>query len=304
MIALDKIKATEEMQKYINMHLQEEITLHALARCSGYSPWHASRIFKEVMDITPFEYIRRLRLSRAAVDLWNEDNKIVDIAIDYVFDSHDGFTRAFTKEFHLTPSEYKKHTPPLSLFRPDNVRDHYRYIQGNDPLPEQEELSKTYFVQVMQFPQRKLIYKPCHTDADDYFAYVSEVGCDVWGVLCSIKEALYEPAGIWFPEELRPENCSSYVQGVEVGMEYEKDLPEGFEIMVLPSCSMMVFQGSPFDDAYYADAIRYLNEEIDHYEPAIYGYEWDSTVPCIQLEPEGYRGYIEARGVRSMKTAS
>lgn len=290
------------MQDYIEVHLKEVITLHALADCTSYSPWHASRIFKEVVGMAPFEYIRKLRLSKAAVDLWDERQRILDVAIDYVFDSHDGFTRAFTKEFHMTPSKYKKETPPLALFHPDSVRDHYRYLQGDDPLAVYDDFNKTYFVQVMHFPQRKLIYKPSMSKANNYFDYVKDVGCDVWGILCSIKEALYEPVGVWFPEHLRPQGCSEYVQGVEVDMNYNKELKEGFASMILPSCEMMVFQGAPFKDEYYEEAIRYLNEEIDHYQPTLYGYEWDETSAfALQLEPLGYRGYIEARGVRKIK---
>lgn len=297
MLALEKIKAAEEMQTYIEEHIHEEITMHALAACTSYSPWHASRIFKEVSGMTPFEYIRKLRLSQAAVDLWDSNTRILDIALDYLFDSHDGFTRAFRKQFGLTPSEYKQKTPPLPLFKPSSFRDHYRYIQGNDPLPQMEELSKTYFVQVLEFPKRKLIYMPCEKEADDYFSYVEEVGCDVWGILCSIKEALYEPVGLWFSKSICPKGCSRYVQGVEVPFDYAKELPEGCAIMDLDACSMMMFQGSPYPDEYYDEAIRYLHQEIDAYDPTLYGYQWAENSIKIQLEPLGYRGYIEGRAV-------
>lgn len=301
MIPLDKIKTAQVMQNYIEKHLLDEITLHALAQDTAYSPWHATRIFKEVVGMTPFEYIRKLRLSKAAVELWDEEKRIVDVAVNYVFDSHEGFTRAFSKQFGLTPSQYKKDTPALPLFRPDPVRDHYRFIQGNDPITDIEELSKTYFVQVLHFPKRKLIYMPCDHEADDYFAYTQQVGCDVWGLLCSIKEALYEPVGVWFPEALKPENCSSYVQGVEVSESFNKPLPKELSVIDLPACDMMLFQGSPFEDERYAEAIQYIDHKIETYQPSIYGYEWDDTAgPRIQLEPQGYRGYMEARPVTKL----
>lgn len=299
MVPLEKIRAADNMQKFIEEHLNEEITLRMLARYTSYSPWHASRIFKEVIGITPFEYIRKLRLSKAAVDLWDEEQRIVDVALDYMFDSHDGFTRAFVKQFGMTPSQYKKKTPPISLFYPSSIRDHYRYIQGNDPLVDVEKLSKTFFVQIIEFPKRKLIYYPYHGEADDYFSYVEKVGCDIWGVLCSIKEALYEPVGLWFPKEIKPKDCSTYVHGVEVPLDFQKELPEGYEIMELEACSMMTFQGQPYQNELYGVAIDYLQEQIDCYDPMLYGYCWDDGVaPRVQLVPEGYRGYIEARPAR------
>lgn len=302
MIPLEKIKAADAMQSYIEHHLQEKITLSALAKCCSYSPWHATRIFKEVLEVTPFEYIRKRRLSEATKDLWDENGKILEISLDYLFDSHDGFTRAFTKQFHMTPKQYQKKTPPLPLYMPCSIRDHYRYLQGNDPIESQEPLSKSYFVQVMHFPARKLLYCPCEEQADEYFSYVECVGCDVWGVLCSIKEAMYEPVGVWFPDSLKPENCSSYVQGVEVPLTYDKPLPDGFALLTLPAADLLVFQGEPFEDERFGEAVEYLSEEIENYHPELYGYEWDDqAAPRIQLEPQGYRGYIEARPVKAIK---
>ena len=90
------------MQDYIERHITEPITLHMIAQAAGYSPWTA-RMFKEFTGKTPFEYIRALRLSRAAVKLRDEDIKIIDVALDFVFDSHEGFTRAFSREFGMSP---------------------------------------------------------------------------------------------------------------------------------------------------------------------------------------------------------
>ena len=61
----EKVKAVQLMQDYINEHLAEPITLRMLASAANYSPWHSSRIFKELIGKTPFEYIRALRLSRS-----------------------------------------------------------------------------------------------------------------------------------------------------------------------------------------------------------------------------------------------
>ncbi len=93
----EKIKAVQRMQDYINEHITEPITLRMLANAAGYSPWHSARIFKEFTCKTPFNYIRALRLTRAADKLRYKDVKIIDVAFDFVFDSHEGFTRAFSR---------------------------------------------------------------------------------------------------------------------------------------------------------------------------------------------------------------
>ncbi len=135
--------------------------------------------------------------------------------------------------------------------------------------------------------------------ATHYFEYCAEVGCDVMEELAPIKNALHEPMGLWLPEELRPRNTSTYVQGVEVPKDYAGDVPEGFDVIELPSCTMMVFQGQPYEEEEYEQAILSLWEVIKSYQPEIIGYSWaDEDAPRFQLAPMGYRGYIEGRPVR------
>ncbi|WP_010252018.1 helix-turn-helix transcriptional regulator [Acetivibrio cellulolyticus] len=294
----EKINAVQRMQDFIEAHLNLPITLHMLANVAGYSPWHSARIFKELMGKTPFEYIRVLRLTRAALKLRDEDVKVVDVAFDFVFDSHEGFTRAFSKQFGMTPQYYSKNTPPIKLFLPSRIHDYYLILQkGEDSMPENSNVN-TVFVQVIERPQRKLILKR-GINAGHYFEYCEEVGCDVWGVLTSIKEAIYEPVGMWLPKNLQKPGTSIYAQGVEVPADYKGEVPEGFELIELPPCKMMVFQGQPFEDEKFEDAIGELWDVMKKYNPEIYGFTWaDEDAPRIQLVPLGYRGYIEARPVR------
>jgi AraC-like DNA-binding protein len=286
------------MQDFIEQHFQENISLHDLAQAAGYSPWHSARIFKELTSKTPFDYIRTLRLSRAAVRLKDEKARIVDVALDFVFESHEGFTRAFSKQFGMSPKTYSQKVPPVKLFIPINVRSYYRKLQKGENMASKN--TNTVFVQVIDRPARKLIVKR-GIRATHYFEYCEEVGCDVWETLSSIKEALYEPIGMWLPENLRHTGTSIYVQGVEVPLDYSGKVPEGFELTELPPCKVMVFQGQPYDDEKFETAITELWEVMKTYKPEIYGFRWaDEDGPRFQLAPMGYRGYIEARPVREL----
>lgn len=299
----EKVYAVQKMQDYIDRHIMESITLSDLSKACGYSPFYCIKIFSELMEKTPFEYIRLLRLSKAALKLRDENVKIIDTALDFMFDSHEGFTRAFSREFGITPYRYSKNPPPIKLFIPIPILSHYRYYQrGEKPVEEKTTIGGTVFVQIIERPERKFILKRGKT-AEDYFSYCEETGCDIWGVLCSVKEALYEPIGAWLPDKLIPHGTSKYVQGVEVPADYSKEIPEGFDIINLKTCSMMVFQGPIFDDnddSFY-NAIEDIQQAMENYNPIIYGYEWaDSDAPRFQLEPQGWRGYIEARPVRKI----
>ena len=144
---------------------------------------------------------------------------------------------------------------------------------------------------------RKILLKRA-VKAPGYFEYCEELGCDIWGVLTSVKEALYEPIGMWLPVNLR-HGGSEYVQGVELPLDYSKPVPDGFELTEFPSCKMMVFQGPPFKDDDFEEAIGDLWKFIDTFDPKLYGFEWaENDAPRFQLCPMGYRGYIEARPVR------
>ena len=296
----DKIDAVNKMQIYIENHLSDSITLYKLAKEAGYSPWHSARIFKELTGKTPFEYIRMIRLSRAALKLRDEKSKIIDVALDFVFDSHEGFTRAFSKQFGITPKYYSKNTPPIKLFIPSHIRDYYLMIQKGEDNMCKTSKTNTIFVQVIDRPERKLILKR-GSKATHYFEYCEEVGCDIWGILTSIKEALYEPIGMWMPESLIKKGTSVYTQGVEVPADFNGEIPEGFEIIDLKPCKMMVFQGQPYDDDNFEEAIKEVWDAIDNYDPKIYGFTWaKEDGPRFQLAPMGYRGYIEARPVKQL----
>jgi AraC family transcriptional regulator len=297
----EPVNAVERMQAYIEAHLQEPITLHRLADVAGYSPWHAAKLFKALTGKSPFEYIRLVRLSRAALRLRDEDVKVVDVAFDFVFDSHEGFTRAFSKQFGVTPQRFSQNKPAIQLFMPDSVRANYLALQKGENHMSETLKTSSIFVQVVERPARKLILKR-GVKAEDYYAYCEEVGCQVWDVLTGIQPALYEPIGMWLPQNLQTPGSSRYTQGVELPLDYAGPIPDGFDLIELPPCKMMIFQGQPYDDADFEQAIGSLWETIKNYNPELYGFQWaDEDGPRFQLEPQGYRGYIEGRPVRPIR---
>ncbi|MGE5627533.1 MAG: helix-turn-helix domain-containing protein [Solirubrobacterales bacterium] len=292
--------SVQKMQEYIEEHLNEKITLKQLANAAGYSPWYADRLFKEITGKSPFDYIRALRLTKAALVLRDNNIKIVEVALDFVFDSQEGFTRAFSKEFGLPPKRYSRNTPPIQLFMPSKVFDTYKALNKGGFINMEKKTTKTVFVQVIERPSRKVLLKR-GIKAKDYFEYCKEVGCEIWPMLCSVKEALYEPIGMWLPANLIKPGTSEYVQGVELPLDYKNEVPDGYELIELPACKMMVFQGEPYNDDDFMEAISEVWNHIEKFNPETYGYNWaPEAAPRFQLAPYGYRGYIEARPVKQI----
>ena len=129
--------------------------------------------------------------------------------------------------------------------------------------------------------------------------YCEEVGCDIWGLLVSMKSLCGEPVCLWLPEEYIIPGTSEYVQGVEVSEDYSGEIPDGFDVIDLPKAQYLMFQGEPFKEEEYEQAIWDIWESEKNYDPSIIGYQWDSANPRIQLEPIGARGYIELLPIRS-----
>lgn len=295
----EKINAVRRMQDYIMAHYQEEITLQDLAKAALYSPWHALRSFSELVGKTPFEYLRAVRLSAAAKKLRDTNMSVLDVALESAFGSHEGFIKAFSRQFAISPQRYRKEAPPLPLFSYYPV--FFAPRQESSEKGNNQMSSTVVFTQVIERPARKLLFKS-GVKAADYFSYCEEVGCDVWGILESIKGALNESIGVWFPENMRKPGTSEYCQAVEVPAGFTGEIPEGFDLMDLPACKYMVFHGEPFKDEDYCEAIETVWEAIKRYNPTHFGWDWaPQDGPRFQLAPIGERGYMEGLPVRETR---
>lgn len=291
----EQILAVQRMQDYIEESLDSEITLAGLAKVSLFSPWYSYRIFKEYTSLTPADYVRRLRLSRSAMRLKNGGCHITDAAFELGFGSVDGYIRAFSREFGTTPGEYAKNPVPIALFVPYGAK--FRALRK-----DRADMSniKNVFIQIIRKPAHKVIIKR-GVKAAEYFAYCEEVGCDVWGTLLSMGSLCGEPVCLWLPERLRTPGTSEYVQGVEVAEDYTGNIPQGFDIIELPAAEYLMFQGEPFAEEDYCEAIFAVQQAAERYQPAVIGYRRDAENPRIQLEPRGERGYIELLPVKKIE---
>ena len=283
-----EIEAVQRMQDYIKEHLTEDITLKELSEVALYSPWYSYRIFVKHTNMTVSKYIRSLRLSQAAVKLRDEGLSVTKVSMDLGFGCVDGFQRAFKDEFDINPKSYSINPIPIPLFIPYGVK--YRERKEKKEIME----SKNVFISLVEKTERKILCKR-GLKADEYFSYCEEVGCDIWGILKSIDK---EPLCLYLTKQYIKEGTSSYIQGAEVPVNYSGVISQGFELMTLPKTTYLMFQGEPFKEEDFEEAITSLKRAIEKYNPSTLGYDFDDNEPRIQLEPIGERGYIELVPVR------
>ncbi len=94
--------------EYLEKCLDDKVDEKKVLSISGYSYPLFSRVFSIISGITLSDYLRYRKLTKAALDIANSNEKIIDIAMKYGYDSHNSFTTAF-KNFHgVTPSEVRK----------------------------------------------------------------------------------------------------------------------------------------------------------------------------------------------------
>lgn len=97
----------EQAKEYIETHYMDTITLDDIAGEVGYSKYHLNHMFAEQTGKTLYQYLKRLRLEKAAGLLKDTKQPIVEIALSVGFASQQSFTMAFKQEFDCTPQRYR-----------------------------------------------------------------------------------------------------------------------------------------------------------------------------------------------------
>lgn len=92
---------------YIEKHLCESIKLDKIAKQSYFSEFHFHRLFRKTVGTSVMEYVRKRRLSMAARELTETDEKITNIAFKYQFSSEESFSRAFKRLYGTSPRDYR-----------------------------------------------------------------------------------------------------------------------------------------------------------------------------------------------------
>ncbi|GAA0826382.1 MULTISPECIES: AraC family transcriptional regulator [Marinomonas] len=118
----NRLTRIEKVLDYIHDNLDEPINVTNLAERSCWSRWQFQRVFGEATGLTVAQYIRELRLSKAAELLLSSTSRQVDVAMQCGFDSEISFSRAFKQMFHCTPRSYRQRGKRQGLRTPLHYR--------------------------------------------------------------------------------------------------------------------------------------------------------------------------------------
>ncbi|MBQ8508823.1 MAG: helix-turn-helix transcriptional regulator [Clostridia bacterium] len=286
----------DEIDRCILRHDDEALTLSRLSRKLGYSEYHTSRKFREIIGMQFKDYLRRRRLAFALKEVRDSDRRILDIALDYGFASHEAFTRAFKSAYSVTPGDYRKHPVPVVLRTKINPFDRYFFGIGEIGMMKSQGGIKIYFVTI---PAHKFLHirnyesngywdfwkKQEHIpgqDCDTICGLLDSVrgklddegGCEPNSGCGQIMAFLHDPSGKPFCYGIPRAEC----YGVRLPSDYAGEIPPQLLLMDIPEADYIVFEHGPFDYEQENHSVeRKVADAISAFDFAGTGYCYDTS---------------------------
>lgn len=136
---MEWIEKWNQALAYLEEHLTEEADYEKLGKLACCSPYHFQRMFTYLAGIPLSEYIRRRRMSLAAVELQSGECKIVDVALKYGYQSPTAFNRAFQSVHGIAPSLVKSEGVEVKSFPPITFQMAVKGVQALNYRIEKKE---------------------------------------------------------------------------------------------------------------------------------------------------------------------
>ncbi|MGJ7911138.1 AraC family transcriptional regulator [Neobacillus sp. LXY-1] len=232
---MDWLDRMNRVLDYIEMNLEGEIDYKQIAQMANCSEYHFSRMFSSISGVLLSEYIRRRKLTLAGFDIQKSDDRIIDIAVKYGYDSADSFSRAFQKLHGIKPSEARQNGVHLKA---------YPKISFQISIKGDTEME--YRIEHLDFELR-LIGKSKLVKTEKAFRMIPSLwsGAKKDGLMEKLKDLSWENPkcklegilGVCGKEAAITDDEFAYFMGVR----YDGEPPNDLEILTIPPSSWAVF---------------------------------------------------------------
>ena len=274
---MEWIERLNKTLSYMEGHLTEEISYDELARMACCSTYHFQRMFAYIAGIPLSEYIRRRRMSLAAVDLQSGEGKIIDIGMKYGYSSPTAFNRAFQSVHGIAPSIAQKGGTLIKSYPPISFKI---AVKGGEELNYRtEEKASFRIIGVSQ---------PLDKEIENNFMVVPQM----WqkaatdGTLNKIIPLMnQQPMGVLGVSVCNDKEEWKYFIAVSSSSEIDNSLEE----YVVPGCTWAIFSGTGTNRS-----IQELEQRVVTEWLPTSGYEFaDAPDVEVYLNPDPDNGQYE-----------
>jgi AraC family transcriptional regulator len=259
-IPIQQLILLQQVIDYIEEHIKNEIDPEKLAKMVGYSPYHFYRIFHKHIGYTVMDYVLKRKLQFALHELVN-GKKILQIALDYGFETHSGFTKAFKRCFGTPPSLYRLHCPVSLPQKLDLMSLHQKNIGG---IVMQPKIIKRQSFSVGGKTFESNMANVSYTrDAPAYWDQEGLTDGSIERFLYKLLSPKKHGEYCINLSSTQDENSFIYLFAVEFDQELQ--FPDGLTLLQIPEATYAIFQTPLVDVDQFVPAIkgtwRYILED-------------------------------------------
>ncbi|MFZ5354028.1 MAG: helix-turn-helix domain-containing protein [Bacillota bacterium] len=278
---------------YIEDRLHEEIELNELAKESSFSLMQVYRIFSTITGMTPKDYIRGRRLTKALFDVKYLKDPILDIALKYGYSTHEAFSRAFRKYFGILPSEYRKKQEsavPMYKYDVPVALIHKASHEAADSCYYDNKKIDLFFADKAALKLAGWVNKDKMLPSD-FYDY-----CILNGIenrFAIVKDALF-CCGACLN---KPKPYDMHMFCMALPYDYNGTLPDDFEVFDVQASRYAVFSHGPYSPEEHGGVISSVRSMVSSFRPEAYGYEFNmSDAPILETDNElGYFLHLPVR---------
>jgi AraC family transcriptional regulator len=222
--------------EYIEDNLKGEIDMDKMAKIACSSKYHFHRMFFAMFGVTPAEYVRKRRLTMAAVELASGDERVIDIASRYGYDSPNAFTRAFRNMHGINPSKARLFQVKLVTY---NRASFHLESKGG----------KMFDYRIIEKPAFKVLGKSEEFEFEKFIKDGSKfwkkyVSSDEYKLLWELTNGRCGPVAqaplmsVYFPKENTSRHCFTDILGIEATSNI---VSNEFDVYSVPSATYAEF---------------------------------------------------------------
>ncbi len=239
---------------FIDRHLMDNPPLEEIAAQAGYSLSHFYALFQASTGFTVRDYIRKRRLALAARELVTTRRRVLDIAMDAGFESHEAFTRAFRTLYDLAPTAYRRQRRDLLNY--EDLDAFAAHMIERTPQP----------LEPVRVTAQVVERGPIHLVGMQVTTSVAEnidrgvIPQFIQGTFLPRVEVIpaRAPGNVLYGLEVNDPYTDRLAHFTAVEVNGPQQPPVGMELRVLPRCSYAIFKPERFLDPYtYSLLVRY-----------------------------------------------